>query len=78
MADDAPDDGPDEFDLEGHCPHGVPGRHDCSVCEAEDADKVDCDDNCGAKKEPQTIEELRAAVEHWRDHRLLSGCSHSR
>lgn len=37
---------------------------------------VSCDDNCGALTNPQTVEELRAALVHWRDHDHLSGCSH--
>jgi hypothetical protein len=39
---------------------------------------VDCDDNCGALKDPDTEEEYKAAYEHWRWHGLQSGCSHSR
>lgn len=37
---------------------------------------VDCDRGCKALNKPETIEELRAALEHWRDHCYLSGCSH--
>jgi tRNA(His) 5'-end guanylyltransferase len=37
---------------------------------------VDCDDNCGVYVEPESLEEYKAALEHWRDHMLLSGCSH--
>ena len=37
---------------------------------------VDCDRACLALTDPQTVEELRAALEHWRDHSYLSGCSH--
>jgi hypothetical protein len=38
---------------------------------------VDCDDAaCIAKIEPKTKAELRAALEHWRDHSFASGCSH--
>jgi hypothetical protein len=39
---------------------------------------VKCDDGCPAKLDPTTLEEYRAAVEHWRHHHLYSGCSHGR
>lgn len=40
---------------------------------------VACDDpTCLAKEHPVTGEELRAALEHWRDHSCLCGCSHGR
>ena len=35
-----------------------------------------CDDNCGALQKPETLEEVKAALEHWRDHSFLGGCSH--
>jgi hypothetical protein len=39
--------------------------------------KPHCDDlECEAVGEPQTVEELRATLEHWRDHGYLHGCSH--
>jgi hypothetical protein len=38
---------------------------------------VHCDQWCGALEEPQTLEEYRAALEHWRRHGYLSGCSHA-
>lgn len=38
-----------------------------------------CDDpQCRAPKAPTTTEEWRAARDHWKTHRLLGGCSHSR
>lgn len=37
---------------------------------------VDCDERCKALTDPQTVEELRAALEHWKSHSYLSGCSH--
>ncbi len=37
---------------------------------------VECDANCGALREPKTKKELVAAVNHWRSHSSLSGCSH--
>lgn len=39
-------------------------------------EKVYCEANCGALDDPQTLEELRAALEHWRSHGFMSGCSH--
>jgi hypothetical protein len=46
-----------------------------------EAGLVWCDDpNCRAKEDPlwDDIDELRDALEHWRDHDVLSGCSHGR
>jgi hypothetical protein len=38
---------------------------------------VSCDDDdCRALDDPQTLEEWRAAAEHWREHSLYHGCSH--
>lgn len=37
---------------------------------------VRCDDNCGAKQEPETLEEALTAAEHWKSHGHLHGCSH--
>jgi hypothetical protein len=38
---------------------------------------VPCDDaDCTALDQPESIEEFVAAVEHWREHSYLSGCSH--
>jgi hypothetical protein len=42
---------------------------------------VDCDQEdgpCLAKRDPQTLEEFKAAYEHWAEHGLLAGCSHAR
>lgn len=39
---------------------------------------VSCDELCGAFQEPRSMEELQAAVEHWRRHSWLHGCSHGR
>jgi hypothetical protein len=40
---------------------------------------VECDEDCGAFEEPDpnSLEELRAALEHWREHGYLHGCSHA-
>jgi hypothetical protein len=37
---------------------------------------VDCDDDCGAFEEPETIEEFRSTLEHYKNHQSLGGCSH--
>jgi hypothetical protein len=37
---------------------------------------VDCDEGCKALTDPVTLDEVKAALEHWRDHMVLSGCSH--
>ena len=39
---------------------------------------VPCDDlACRALQVPGDVAELREAVEHWRRHQYLSGCSHA-
>ena len=38
--------------------------------------KVDCDEDCGALDEPETLEEHLASLAHWKNHGFLSGCSH--
>ena len=37
---------------------------------------VECDLSCKAKEEPETLEEYKATLEHYREHPYLSGCSH--
>jgi hypothetical protein len=37
---------------------------------------VQCDTMCGAPDKPATGQEYRAAYWHWRDHSVMSGCSH--
>lgn len=39
---------------------------------------VGCDRGCRALLEPESKKQLRAAVEHWRRHERLHGCSHGR
>jgi hypothetical protein len=39
---------------------------------------VCCDVRCKAKDKPETLEEYKAAYEHWRRHQYLAGCSHAR
>jgi hypothetical protein len=49
-----------------------------SATEVAPQELVDCDNKCGAKLAPQTVDELRAALEHWRFHSESTGCSHGR
>lgn len=44
--------------------------------DAQEAYYVHCDNNCFARVDPVTIEEFKAALEHWRDHPWMHGCSH--
>lgn len=37
---------------------------------------VSCDQDCRALENPVTLDEVRAALEHWREHPWLHGCSH--
>ncbi len=37
---------------------------------------VECDLECGALNKPDTAEEIKAALEHWKSHSSLNGCSH--
>ena len=37
---------------------------------------VKCDKSCKAKENPQTLQEYKATLEHYKKHRLYSGCSH--
>jgi len=37
---------------------------------------VECDESCKAKENPETLEEYKATLEHYKHHSLLSGCSH--
>ena len=48
---------------------------------ADGREVVSCDEEdgpCLAPAEPVTEAELRAALEHWRKHSFLGGCSHAR
>lgn len=45
----------------------------------EAAGLTPCDSvTCVAKLDPRTLDEALAAVEHWRHHHYLYGCSHGR
>jgi len=50
------------------------------VSDDRPGDRVQCDENCGAYQvpDPDSLKELRAALEHWEDHTLMGGCSHAR
>ena len=37
---------------------------------------VQCDEQCGALEDPQSLEELQRAHDHWKNHSYLHGCSH--
>lgn len=37
---------------------------------------VECDISCKAKEQPETIEEYKSTLDHYKNHSLLSGCSH--
>ena len=37
---------------------------------------VKCDEFCQAKENPETLEECKETLEHYKQHSLLSGCSH--
>ena len=52
-------------------------RSDCydSLCEVHTGE-VYCDSNCGAKVTPETLEEYKAAFDHWQNHGCLGGCAH--
>lgn len=65
--------------------HAYPGvdRWDEASCAAQDHPAcmrerpiVTCDEGCGAFQEPRTLDEYKAAYEHWWSHEYLGGCSH--
>ena len=58
------------------CRHDLALRDDAYYEMPECDVHVDCDERCKALTNPQTVEELRAALEHWRVHQHLCGCSH--
>lgn len=37
---------------------------------------VYCDRGCKAPLDPKTVDELQAAVSHWRSHECTGGCSY--
>jgi hypothetical protein len=59
-----------------NCEHDLPWQesdiYDGPACSVH----VNCDEGCKALTDPQTEAELRAALEHWRSHSYLNGCSH--
>jgi hypothetical protein len=51
------------------------GKDECSGI-LKTREIVGCDQECGAYREPETLEEYKAAFEHWMNHGYLGGCSH--
>lgn len=39
---------------------------------------VGCDEACFALREPETSDEILAALRHWKEHHWLAGCSHAK
>lgn len=49
--------------------HGItPVAHPNQTDDDSDRGLVHCDENCGALKNPETLDEYRAALEHWISH----------
>lgn len=42
----------------------------------DDPEVVACDDNCGARENPTTLDQYRATLEHYKHHPYMLGCSH--
>lgn len=51
-------------------PEGVLWAEDCPN------GHVQCDERCEALLQPVTLEETQAALEHWKTHDFMYGCSH--
>lgn len=49
-----------------------------AICVCLNRVYVNCDQNCGALMQPQTPEETKASLAHWKDHAYIHGCSHGR
>lgn len=45
---------------------------------SDEPSTVECDEDCGALLEPVTLEEYKAALEHWMHHEHNFGCAHGR
>lgn len=61
------------------CGHPVGAFGHVDGCpDDDDRERVNCDDGCGAFLEPETPEEMKDAMIHWREHAYLWGCSHAR
>ena len=58
---------PDNANCSSKC-----ATYDCSVHK----DLVRCDEPCNAKNKPETIDELKIALNHWKYHSFYHGCSH--
>lgn len=37
---------------------------------------VSCDSDCRALEEPVSFDEIKAALDHWKNHSWVSGCAH--
>jgi hypothetical protein len=37
---------------------------------------VKCDTDCGAREDPKTLRDLKLAIEHYKHHSYMQGCSH--
>lgn len=50
------------------------------LCDDEWVDEcpqhVSCDAGCKALQDPETLDEWKAAAEHWQSHSYTAGCSH--
>ena len=57
---------------DGPCKCGFVGDyydHECLFVHCDDA-------NCRARREPRTESEAFEALDHWKNHSLMCGCSH--
>ena len=44
---------------------------------APERETVGCDEDCGAYVQPETLDEYKAALEHWMGHDYNGGCAHA-
>jgi len=54
-------------------------RHNCTKNKRGDSTcplHVSCDKGCQALRDPVTLDEFRAALEHWEHHSHVGGCAH--
>jgi hypothetical protein len=59
-------------------PGGGPDVCQCDSKEFYCEIHVECDARCQALLAPQTLDDLRAAYLHWKDHAHVGGCAHGR
>lgn len=57
---------------------GRPDRYErySNRCPLHGRRYVSCDEECGALEHPQTLDEHKITLEHYKNHSLDSGCSH--